>query len=55
MDYRDIERKNILELSFDEAKKFLLKDNSYCNFNLPPYFSFLKFYKLQIQFYQGIL
>lgn len=40
MDYRDIERKNILELSFDEAKKFLLKDNSYCNFNLPPYFSF---------------
>lgn len=42
MDYRDNERKNILELSFDEAKKFLLKDNSYCNFNLPPYFSFSK-------------
>lgn len=42
MDYRDIERKNILELSFDEAKKFLLKDNSYCNFNLPPYFSFFE-------------
>lgn len=40
MDYRDIERKNILELSFNEARKFLLKESSYCNFNLPPYFSF---------------
>lgn len=42
MDYRDIDRKNILELLPEDAKSFLLKENSYCNFNLPPYFSFEK-------------
>lgn len=42
MDYRDIDRKTILELSSKEVKNFLLKENSYCNFNLPPYFSFEK-------------
>lgn len=32
--------KPILELSHDEAKSFLLKAESYCNFELPPYFVF---------------
>ncbi|HIS08585.1 MAG TPA: RNA-directed DNA polymerase [Candidatus Scatomorpha intestinipullorum] len=32
--------KTILELNSNEAKNFFLKDDSYCNFNLPPYFKF---------------
>ncbi len=31
---------NILELSNTEAKEFFLAEDSYCNINLPPYFSF---------------
>lgn len=31
---------SILELSHDEAKAFFLKAESYCNFDLPPYFVF---------------
>ena len=33
-------RKNILELSANEARKFFLKHESYCNIDLPKYFSF---------------
>ena len=35
-----INRRSILELSHNEAREFFLKDSSYCNFSLPPYFSF---------------
>ena len=35
-------RKSILEMSHEEAKKFFLKDKSYCNIDLPEYFSFAK-------------
>lgn len=31
---------SILELSSEEARKFLLKHESYCNLDLPPYFVF---------------
>ncbi len=34
--------KNILDLNYIEAKKFLLKEKSYCNLNLPLYFKFSK-------------
>lgn len=30
---------SILEMNHIQAKKFLLKSTSYCNFNLPPYFN----------------
>ena len=33
-------RKSILELSHDEARVFLLKAESYCNIDLPPYIQF---------------
>ena len=33
-------RRSIIELSCDEARAFLLKHESYCNFDLPPYFQF---------------
>lgn len=33
-------RKSILEMSHEEAKGFFLKDQSYCNIDLPEYFSF---------------
>lgn len=36
----DQTRCSILDLSAKEAKKFLLKDTSYCNFNLPSYIVF---------------
>lgn len=32
--------KSILKLSSQEAENFLLKQDSYCNFNLPPYIKF---------------
>jgi len=32
--------RSILELSSCEAREFLLKQKSYCNFDLPPYFNF---------------
>ena len=32
--------KNVLELANNEAKAFFLKAESYCNFELPPYFKF---------------
>jgi len=32
--------KSVLELSHDEARKFFLKQESYCNFDLPEYFKF---------------
>lgn len=32
--------KNLFDLSSEEAKNFLLKDESYCNFDLPGYFKF---------------
>ena len=32
--------RSIIELSCDEARAFLLKGESYCNFNLPKYFRF---------------
>ncbi|OOF81742.1 cobalt transporter [Rodentibacter ratti] len=35
-------RKSILELSHDEARNFFLKHESYCNIDLPKYFSFSK-------------
>lgn len=35
-------RKSILEMSHEEAKEFFLKDKSYCNIDLPEYFSFSK-------------
>lgn len=33
-------RKSVLELSHDEARSFFLKHESYCNVDLPKYFSF---------------
>ena len=36
----NINRRSVLEISHDEAREFFLKDSSYCNFNLPSYFSF---------------
>ena len=30
---------SVLEMSHKQAKSFLLKPTSYCNFNLPPYFN----------------
>ena len=33
-------RVNVLELTYDEARKFFLKQESYCNIDLPKYFSF---------------
>lgn len=33
-------RKTILELNAVEARKFFLKHESYCNIDLPKYFSF---------------
>ncbi|WP_409500058.1 RNA-directed DNA polymerase [Mannheimia glucosida] len=35
-----MDRKTVLELTADEAKKFFLKHESYCNIDLPKYFSF---------------
>jgi len=32
--------KTILSLEFDEAKEFFLRNESYCNIELPPYFNF---------------
>ena len=32
--------KNVLDLSEKEAKKFFIKQESYINFGLPPYFKF---------------
>lgn len=32
--------KNILDLTFQEARAFFLKEDSYCNFDLPSYFKF---------------
>jgi RNA-directed DNA polymerase len=34
--------KNILSLKYDEAKDFLLKNESYINLDLPPYLNFEK-------------
>ena len=33
-------RLNVLEMTYDEARKFFLKQESYCNIDLPKYFSF---------------
>lgn len=33
-------RKSILELNANEARQFFLKHESYCNIDLPKYFSF---------------
>lgn len=33
-------RKSLLDLQNDSAKKFFLKHESYCNIDLPIYFSF---------------
>ncbi|QLB44876.1 RNA-directed DNA polymerase [Mannheimia pernigra] len=33
-------RKSVLELSYNEARSFFLKHESYCNIDLPKYFSF---------------
>ena len=38
-------RKNILNLSHSEARKFFLKHESYCNFDLPPYISLALLHK----------
>lgn len=35
-----MKRKTVLELTADEARKFFLKHESYCNIDLPKYFSF---------------
>ncbi len=35
-------RKSILEMSYEEAKNFFLKDKSYYNIDLPEYFSFAR-------------
>lgn len=35
-------RVSILEMSCEDAKKFFLKEKSYCNIDLPKYFSFAK-------------
>ena len=34
--------KSILELTHDEALQYFLKQESYCNFDLPEYFQFEK-------------
>ena len=33
-------QKRILDLSANDARNFLLKSESYCSLDLPPYFSF---------------
>ena len=33
---------NLLDLTSRKARGFLLKEESYVNFDLPPYFAFLK-------------
>ena len=38
--FERMSRKSILEMSHEEAKDFFLKDKSYCNIDLPEYFSF---------------
>ena len=35
-----MKRKSILKMTADEARKFLLKNDSYCNIDLPKYFNF---------------
>ena len=36
----EAKRRSIIELSCDEAREFLLKQESYCTIELPPYFKF---------------
>jgi len=38
-------RKNILDCTDEQAKRFFLQDSQFCNFDLPPYFSFKKLLK----------
>lgn len=38
--YGNVENKNVLAMSADEARDFFLKPSSYCNMDLPEYFSF---------------
>jgi hypothetical protein len=33
-------RRSIVDLSYDEARQFLLKAESYCSLELPPYINF---------------
>lgn len=46
-------RKSILELTASEAKDFFLKHESYCNIDLPKYFSFSDLLKKISQEYSG--
>lgn len=46
-------RKIILELGAVEARQFFLKHESYCNIDLPRYFSFSKLLKRVSDRYQG--
>ena len=33
-----VDSRSILDMSHDEARAYFLKEESYCNFDLPPYF-----------------
>ena len=44
---------SILNLSHDEAREFLLKEESYCNFDLPPYITFGDILKKVDRFLDG--
>lgn len=48
-----MKRKNILELNFTEAREFFLKHESYCNIDLPRYFSFSELLKKISNEYSG--
>ncbi len=37
-----VDVRSVLELTHEEARAFFLKQESYCNFKLPPYFQFAK-------------
>lgn len=47
------EYRSILEMSDEEARSFLLKEESYCEFILPPYFSFKSIVSEAASYLQG--
>lgn len=46
-------RTNVLKLDYDEARNFFLKHESYCNIDLPKYFSFSDLLKKISQEFEG--
>ena len=42
MDYTKVNQQRIIDLSAEEAKRFLMKQESFCNISFPKYFNFQK-------------